>query len=114
MPKVSLISSIIERFDNKVPSSKGSKFNALVSKLCERYEVEFIDNSNITKEMLNGSNLHLNSQGNRALGKSFCNYLRSIRLPHTVNLYSKHANFRTLSRTGIQKLLNLVRAITST
>ena len=78
------ISSVTERFDHKVAASKINKFNS-VSSLCDKHKIDFINNSNITKEMLNGSNLHLNQVGDRVLGKSFCDYLRSIRVDYHTN-----------------------------
>ena len=73
------ISSVVNRFDNKVAHSKISKFNILLNNLCQKHKLSFIDNNNIDHSMLNGSNLHLNKEGDRMLGRSFCQYLRSLR-----------------------------------
>ena len=44
------ISSVTERFDHKVAASKISKFNSLLSNLCDNHKIDFINNSNITKK----------------------------------------------------------------
>ena len=79
------VSSIIKRYDNKVQHSHILEFNHLVQELCKKHNITFIDNSNIDKTMLNRSNLHLNYNGDRALGKTFCFYLRSVRPDNASN-----------------------------
>lgn len=77
------ISGVIGREDGKVPDSKISRFNILTQAMCAKYNATFIDNSSINVSHLNGSNLHLNKSGDRALGQNFCKFLRDqrIRLP---------------------------------
>ena len=73
------VSSVIKRYDNKVPHSKITEYNNLVHELCKKHNITFIDNSNIDQSMLNRSNLHLNYTGDKAFGKTLCAYLRSTR-----------------------------------
>ena len=68
------VSSVITRYDNRVPHSRVTKFN-LVHECCKKHNISFIDNNNIDRSMLNRSNLHLNNNGNKALGRSLCMYV---------------------------------------
>ena len=81
------VSSVIKRYDNKVQHSRILEFNSLVQELCKKHNISFIDNSNIDKTMLNRSNLHLNYNGDKALGKTFCSYVRSVRPDKSNNNY---------------------------
>ena len=72
------ISSVVKRYDNKVPNSRVAHFNNLVHDLCKKHKITFIDD-NIDKSYLNRSTLHLNYNGDKALGKSLCSYLRSVK-----------------------------------
>lgn len=74
------VSSVVNRYDGRVPPNHITTFNGLLHDLCLRQQVTFIDNSIIKKSLLNRSNLHLNKNGDRVLGKAFCEYLRSLRL----------------------------------
>jgi hypothetical protein len=84
------ISSVVKRYDNKVPNSRVAHFNNLVHDLCKKHKITFIDNDNIDKSYLNRSNLHLNYNGDKALGKSLCSYLRSVksRMSYTPDSHS--------------------------
>ena len=47
------ISSVVKRYDNKVPNSRVAHFNNLVHDLCKKHKITFIDNDNIDKSYLN-------------------------------------------------------------
>ena len=83
------VSSVIKRYDNRVPHSKITEYNNLIHELCKKHNITFIDNSNIDQSMLNRSNLHLNHTGDKAFGKTLCAYLRSIRSGKTTYDSSK-------------------------
>ena len=71
------ISGVIKRYDNRVQASKISHFNHLVKNLCANHNATFFNNDHIDRSLLNRSNLHLNREGDRALGSVFCSYLKS-------------------------------------
>ena len=48
--------------------------------MCSKHNIAYIDNSCIGRSLLNGSNLHLNRDGDKALGSAFCTYLKSDRI----------------------------------
>ena len=79
------VSSIIKRYDNKVPDSCVTEFNKLVQKLCKKDNITYIDNYIIDRFMLNRSNLHLNNNGDKLLRKAFCSYFRSLRSENNMN-----------------------------
>ena len=79
------VSGVVKRYDNRVPNSDIIEFNNLVKNLCVKHNATFIDNEEIDDSMLNGSKLHLNHKGDKALGKNFCAYFKSIRPKHNVN-----------------------------
>ena len=54
------ISSVIKRYDNRVPASKITRFNNVVKNLCMKHNTTFLDNDHIDRSLLNRSNLHLN------------------------------------------------------
>ena len=83
------ISSVITRKD--VPVIKIARFNNLVRVMCSKMNVDFLDNHNLTKPHLNGSGLHLNSDGDKILGSNFCRYLRSPKV-HTNRRPVKYPN----------------------
>ena len=68
-----VISGITYRDDKW--NDKGQEVNDILSLKCTNAKLGFIDNSNITKQHLNGSGLHLNFQGTLALAN---NFLRTI------------------------------------
>ena len=113
------ISSVTERFDHQVPPSKVNEFNNLLNNLCQKHDIEFINNNQIDKTMLNGSNLHLNRNGDKVLGKSFCDYFRSIRLnKHYTSNHNDTRNFRAVRQwpnrpKGWSKFLKFVHRVTS-
>ena len=74
------VSSVIKRYDGRVSSNKINCYNGLVKTLCSKHNVHFINNNNIDKSFLNGSNLHLNRKGDSALGNAFCTYIKSNRV----------------------------------
>ena len=73
------VSNITRRYDGKVHSNKIDHYNRLLENLCLKHNVALINNENIGKSRLNGSNLHLNRFGDIALGSAFCSYLKSFR-----------------------------------
>ena len=91
------VSSVVARYDNRVPQSRVTDFNNLVKKLCTKHNISFIDNSDIEQSMLNGSNLHLNYKGDKVLGKNLCAYLRTLRPQITCH---RSANLRFFARAG--------------
>ena len=74
------VSGVIKRYDGKVNNHKIDQYNKLVNDLCSKHKITFINNSCIGKSLLNRSNLHLNRDGDKALGSSFCTYLKSDRI----------------------------------
>ena len=84
------VSSIIKRYDNKVPDSCVTEFNKLVQKLCKKHNITYIDNNIIDRSMLNCSNLHLNHNGDKLLGKALCSYFRSLRSLTKITHVSSH------------------------
>jgi hypothetical protein len=70
------VSSVIERHDGRLPASKIASYNNLVYNLCTQHNINYMNNDDIDKSLLNGSNLHLNKAGDyKALGGAFCFYL---------------------------------------
>ena len=83
------VSSVIERHDGRVPASKITSCNNLVYNLCTKQNINYINNDDIDKSPLNGSNLHLNKAGDKALGGAFCSYLKSSRPINTRQVPSR-------------------------
>lgn len=81
------VSSVVTRYDGRINSSKITHYNTLLENLCSKHNINFINNTNIGKSLLNGSNLHLNWMGDKALGSAFCSFLKPyrIRTPNTVS-----------------------------
>ena len=74
----------IKHYDGKVDNHKIEYYNKLVHDLCSKHKITYIDNSYIGKS-LNRYNLHLNRDGDKALGRAFCTYLKSNRIQNTNN-----------------------------
>ena len=72
------VSGIVKRFDHKVAHSKINKFNNLIKSLCQKHKLSYIDHGDVYYSMLNGPKLHLNQEGDRKLGRSFCQYPKSL------------------------------------
>ena len=70
-----IVSGIVCRKDRL--SSKGLGVNNLLKNKCTHHHLGYIDNGNIGIHHLNGSGLHLNSQGTVSLAN---NFLRAIKL----------------------------------
>ena len=70
------VSSVVKSYDNKVKASNITHYNNLLHKLYITHKIAFIDNDCIDKSLLNRSNLHLNRNGDKALGSAFCAYLK--------------------------------------
>ena len=88
------VSSVVKRSDGRVVASNISRFNTLVKDLCTKHNIIFIDNDQIDRSLLNGSNLHLNHMGDRVLGRSFCAFLKSNRVKTAGNTpVDSHTNF---------------------
>ena len=79
------VSGAIKRYDGKVNNRKIDYYNKLVHDLCSKHKITYIDNSYIEKSLLNRSNLHLNRDGDKALGRAFCTYLKSNRIQNSNN-----------------------------
>ena len=74
--------------DGLVPPERITTFNKLARDLSVKHDVDFVDNIHINKSFLNSSNLHLNNKGDKALGKAFCTYLKSLRQKNNVAINS--------------------------
>lgn len=90
------VSSVIERYDGRVPLSKIEYYNNLISNLCLEQNIYYINNNDINKSLLNNSNLHLNNIGDRALGSAFCTFLKSTRASYArpIQARSDQASFQ--------------------
>ncbi len=77
------VSGIIKRYDNKVRPNNINSYNNLLHKLCIKHKIAYIDNECIVKSMLNRSNLHVNKNGDRALGSAFCTFLKPKQSPNS-------------------------------
>lgn len=75
------VSSVIKRYDNRIRASKITQYNSLLHELCIKHKIVYVNNDCIDKVLLNGSNLHLNRCGDRALGSAFCTYLKQRNTP---------------------------------
>ena len=53
-------------------NEKGINVNDYIKNNCEKHNLEFIDNSNVSLNMLNSSGLHLNEYGTTRLVNNFC------------------------------------------
>ena len=56
-------------------TKKSSDVHRKLAELCARRNIGFIDNSNINSCHLNGSDLHLNSNGTKMLSRNFAKCL---------------------------------------
>ena len=76
------VSGAIKRYDGKVNNYKIEQYNKLIHGLGSKHNIAYIDNSCILlgRSLLNGSNLHLNWDGDKVLGSAFCTYLKSDRI----------------------------------
>ena len=79
------VSGAIKCHDGKVKNYKIENYNKLINGLCSKHKITCIDNSNIGKSLPNRSNLHLNRDGDKALRRAFCTYLKSNRIRNTNN-----------------------------
>ena len=83
--------------DGKLSNQKLEEANNLSLSLCKRYEVAFLDNSEIDQSHLNRSNLHLNRNGDKLLGEKFCSYLKLVKISrnavHNQKLHGKNKPF---------------------
>ena len=71
-----MVSSIVSRADSL--NAKGAEVNILLKAECERFNLCFIDNSNIlANKHLNGSGLHLNYKGTVTLANNFLNHIKT-------------------------------------
>ena len=69
-----IVSAIVARKDEQ--NTKGLKVNDYLKIKCENYALGFISNTNIlVTEHLNGSGLHLNYHGTKALANNFLNVI---------------------------------------
>ena len=79
------VSGAIKRYDGTANNRKIDYYNKLLHDLCSKHKITYIDNSYIGKSLFNRSNLHLNRDGDKALGRAFCTYLKSNRIQNTNN-----------------------------
>ena len=73
--------------------------SSLVYNLCTKHNINYINNDDIDNSLLNGSNLHLNKAGDKALGGAFCSFLKSSRPINTRQVPSRN-NQRFFHQTG--------------
>ena len=92
------VSSVIKRYDNRVPASNITYFNNLVNNLCSNRNITFLNNDHIDRSFLNRSNLHLNQLGDRVLGSAYCTYLKSARVRPTGNIQKPVGNDKQFFR----------------
>ncbi len=85
------VSGVI-RNDGRIPNSKIDKYNNLLHDLSYKHKITIINNDCIDESSLNGSRLHLNRMGDRALGSAFCTFLKSNRMRSTSMASSHHGN----------------------
>ena len=105
------VSSVIKRYDNKVRASNISKYNYLIHELCMKYKITFINNDCIDLQLLNRSNLHLNKNGDRALGSAFCTYLKqNTANNHSPRNFNNRGFYKTRS-TNWTEYLNFVHSM---
>lgn len=71
------ISSIIERSDDSL-NAKIKEVNKIVAKFAKQNHWTFLSNSNINKEHLNSSGLHLNPEGTKILASNFISHIKKI------------------------------------
>ena len=79
------VSGAIKRYDGKVNNRKIDYYNKLAHDLCSKHKITYLDNSYIGKSLLNRSNPHLNRDGDKALGRAICTYLKSTRIQNSNN-----------------------------
>ena len=97
--KTVAISEVIKRYDNNelLINNKINSYNNLVKDLCLKHNISIISNNTIDKSLLNRSYLHLNRNGDKVLGKTLCDYLKSLR--HT----TKRSNFLEIGQNQWNK-----------
>ena len=89
------VSSVIKRYDGRVPPSKIASYNYLMYHICLKHNIYYFDNDDMVKSLLNHSNLHLNKVGDKALGSAFCTFLKSRLAGHHMKEwtnYRKHVS----------------------
>ena len=70
-----MVSSLTSRADDL--NAKGREVNSILKSECGRYDIYFIDNTNISIDKhLNGSGLHLNYKGTVTLANNFLNSIK--------------------------------------
>lgn len=97
------VSGTIKRDDGKLNNKKIEQYNHLVHGLCSKHKITFIDNSCIDKSLLNRSKLHLNREGDKALGGAFCTSLKSGRIGNTNMASSRNDSHFFRQSHGHQK-----------
>ena len=70
-----IVSSVTARNDNL--NEKGKNVNCFLKKLCNEKAILYCDNSNISRNCLNGSGLHLNQKGTITLANNFLRCLNT-------------------------------------
>jgi len=71
-----MISSLVFRDDIPGLNKKGNDVNLILKAECEQFNLLFIDNFNIQKQHLNGSNLHLNYKGTVTLANNLLSHIK--------------------------------------
>ena len=73
-----IFSSLTLRLDSDESKSKVVKVNAQLKSICERENIELVENSNITKLGLGFKGLHLNKSGTSRLALNFKSVLTEV------------------------------------
>ena len=73
------VSGVIARYDGRVSLSTIACYNNILLYLCQKLNVNFINNDKVRQSLLNRSKLHLSRDGDRVLGNTFCNFLKSVK-----------------------------------
>jgi hypothetical protein len=102
------ISSVIKKYDNRLPASKITRFNIFVKNLCMKDNTTFLENDHIDRSLLSRSNLHLNQQGDRVLGSVFCTNLKSFRVGNNRQCFHQAHGHRNREWTMYLKYVNQI------
>ena len=77
-----------------------SSYNNLLHNLCIKHKIAYIDNDCIDNSMLNRSNLHLNKNGDSALGSAFCAFLKPKQIPNYASNTSRNSGHFFVEKLG--------------
>ena len=79
LPKVNIaFSGLITRKDKKNLDKNVTETNKRLKNCCHQKDIGYIDNSNITEDLLGIKKLHLNRKGNNFFAKNLLKYLNNV------------------------------------